>query len=189
MKRLKCKSRLPVLPACFVCAVLAAAWLVPGSALAQSAGLGQSRNSGISGSSPHRMGSSSAMELSSQGSRFGGSTGMSGGGSGNASNSIGLRGLGGSSAGAGLGMAGGTGSHASSSLAGTSSGMPGSRQTKPKFKLKPASNDTAGSSSTHSQYAYDYGAADLGRDASSIYKSRDEVAPTDDYQFGATDTR
>ena len=67
--------------------------------------------------------------------------------------------------------------------------MAGSRRTAPKLALKPASDAMAGSSATHSQYDYNYGAEDTGRDSSTIYKSRAEVAPTSDYKFGATDPR
>jgi hypothetical protein len=38
-------------------------------------------------------------------------------------------------------------------------------------------------------YDYNYGAEDTGRDSDAIYKSRAEVAPTDDYKFGAADPR
>jgi hypothetical protein len=190
MHLLKCRTRRHILPICCAGAALAAVWLAaPGPAFAQSAGLGQSRNGGISGSSPQRMGSSSGTGLSSQGSGLGGSGGMAGGGSGG----IGLHGLGGSST-AGSGGAGGTAaSHAGSSISGapggTGSSLPGSRHTKPKLALKPASDAMADSSATHSQYDYNYGAEDIGRDSSTIYKSRAEVAPTNDYKFGATDPR
>ncbi|WP_175230343.1 hypothetical protein [Paraburkholderia humisilvae] len=57
------------------------------------------------------------------------------------------------------------------------------------MKLKPASEATANSSSTHSLYDYNYGADDTGRNTDAIYKSRAAAAPTDNYKFGATDTQ
>jgi hypothetical protein len=130
------------------------------------------------------------MGLSSSGGGLGGASGMSGSGS----SGIGLHGLGGSSTAGSAGSAGGITDHrASSSMSaasgGTSPGMPGSRRTKPRLALKPASDAMADSSATHSQYDYNYGAEDTGRDSSTIYKSRADVAPTNDYKFGATDLR
>jgi hypothetical protein len=189
------RSRFHVLPACCLCAALAAAWLTSGAALAQSIGLGQSSSggSGLPGSSTSaRMGSSSGTGLSPSGSGLGGSSsGMAGGRSGG----IGLHGMGGASpiGGAGGGANGMITHHAGTSMPGGSggagAGMPGSTRTKPKLALKPASGTSTGAAAVASQYDYNYGAEDTGRDSSTIYKSSEEVAPTDNYKFGATDQR
>jgi hypothetical protein len=191
MQCLKSRIRPTVFHVCCACAALAAVWLTPGSALAQSTGLGQSRNSGTSGLAPQRMGSSSGTGLSSQGSGLGsggGTSGGLGGSTGSGSNGIGLRGLNGASAGSGTGS--GSAAGAAGSRAGSSMTMPGTHRTKPKkLALKPASQVDADSSATHSQYDYNYGAEDIGRNADSIYKSRAPAAPTDNYKFGATNPR
>lgn len=80
-------------------------------------------------------------------------------------------------------------SGAGSNPTGSSASRFGSSGNKaPKLKLKPAS-EAAADTSSHSLYDYNYGADETGRNADSIYKSRAETAPTDNYRFGATDPR
>jgi hypothetical protein len=171
----------------------AVASFAPAKAIAQSLSRNPNRASGINGlggmssgmSASSRMGSSGGMGASSQGGGIGRSSGASGFGSG--SGGFGQRGAGGSAMGSGGSGAGGSqslGSRTGSS--GSRSGSSGHKA--PKLKLKPAS-EAAADSASHSMYDYSYGAEDTGRNADSIYKSKDEAAPTDNYKFGATDPR
>lgn len=166
-------------------ACTAAAWvsLVPVTAIAQSMSGGQNHKSGVTGmggmsSASPGMGSSGGAGLSSHGSSsFGGASG----------------GIGQRSSGSSMKGFGGGGGAGSGGLAGSRAGASGSRigstgHKVPKLKLKPASEASAGSSG-HSIYDYTYGAEATGRNADAIYKSRDAVAPTDNYKFGATDYR
>jgi hypothetical protein len=174
----------------------AVASFAPAKAIAQSLSRNPNRVSGINGlggmssgmSASSRMGSSGGMGASSQGGGIGRSSGASGFGSG--SGGFGQRGAGGSAMGSG--GSGGSGAGGSQSL-GSRTGSSGSRSGSsghkaPKLKLKPAS-EAAADSASHSMYDYSYGAEDTGRNADSIYKSKDEAAPTDNYKFGATDPR
>jgi hypothetical protein len=104
-----------------------------------------------------------------------------GGGLGSPSNNgFGQRSFGGSALGS---SAGGT---AGSRIGSSNPGRGSSGKKASKLTLKPASDALADSSPTHSLYDYNYGAEDTGRNTDTIYKSRTEVPPTDNYKFGAT---
>jgi hypothetical protein len=191
MKPITCRTTVAAISGvCIACAMMAAVTaFAPANAIAQSISRNQNHKSGMGGASASPfMGSSGGMGASSQGGGFGRSSGASAGGFGSASGSSGFgqHGSGSSTMGSGAGG----GSHSLGGMAGSSGSHPGSSGGKaPKLKLKPASEATADSSSTHSMYDYNYGADDTGRNADSIYKSRADTTPTDNYKFGATDPR
>lgn len=118
----------------------------------------------------------------------GGTGSSAAGGFGSRSGGAGQHGAGGSTMGSATGGSQSLGSPtgSSGSQSGSQGGSSGNKTPAP--KLQSASKATAGSSS-HSLYDYNYGAGDSGRTADSIYKSKDEAAPTDNYKWGATDLR
>jgi hypothetical protein len=159
----------------------AVASLTPVRAIAQSMSGNQSHKSGMNGFGGMSSGLSSAPRMGSSG----GTGSSAAGGFGSRSGGAGQHGgAGGSTMGSATGGSQSLGSPTGSS--GSQSGSSGNKTPAP--KLQSASKATAGSSS-HSLYDYNYGAGDSGRTADSIYKSKDEAAPTDNYKWGATDLR